>query len=233
MKNYLIVVLVVILLSGCSRLLSQKTAELAPTEVTHGKGEMVTLPAQLRIITNKNKEGSYISCAEPGPDVALSDTFKMITGITSDTSSSINSGADSSAAAGNKATFNNNLQTSTTALELAGRTQTVLLAREFLYRTCEAAANGWITGAEVKAAQDQIVGQITKLINTDNKKAEAAAAVAGAFATGKLDPAILGHANAAVFGAIRANCVQEFEDCLARAKVDKAVCRSEFNKCIE
>jgi hypothetical protein len=224
MKNYSIVILIASILSGCGSLMAQKTAELAPTRVTQEKGEMVTLPAQLRTITNKNEQGSYISCAEPGPDVAMSDTFKLITGITADSST------------GNKATLNNDLQTSTTALELAGRTQTVLLAREFLYRTCEAASNDWLGKDDVKAAHLQILKQITGLIETDKNKAETSAVIAGAVASGKLDPKILGYTAVAVSGAIRDACVKTFEECVAKPGVDekaKSVCRSAFIECLK
>ncbi|EIM31788.1 hypothetical protein LepocDRAFT_00005300 [Leptothrix ochracea L12] len=234
MKKYLVVMLMVSTLSGCGSLMSQKVAELAPTRVTAQTGEMVTLPAQLRTITNKTSKGSYISCAEPGPDVAMSDTFKLIAGITTDTSSSINNGNGSSASAGNKTGLNNDLQTSTAALELAGRTQTVLLAREFLYRTCEAASNGWIKDEAVARAHESILKNITDLIDTDKKKAETTAAIAGAVATGKLDPKLLGNAAIAVSGAIRDACTKDFEECITKAGVDekaKGVCRANLNKC--
>ncbi|WP_292995195.1 hypothetical protein [Nitrosomonas sp.] len=236
MKKLSIILLLASLLSGCSSLLSQKTAELAPSRETQGKGETLTIPAQLRTITNKNNIGSFVSCAEPGPDVAMSDTFKLITGITSDTSSSVNSGTGSTASAGNKASLNNDLQTSTTALELAGRTQIVLLAREFLYRTCEAASNGWIDGTKVGVAHTEIIKQITGLIETDKKKAETSAAIAVAIATGKLDTKIMGNTSTAFGEAIRNACVKTFEDCIAKPGIDeknRTACRSTFNDCLK
>ena len=59
---------VLLALSGCADLLSQKRAELSPTRATTNKGEMVTLPAQLRSVTFKNSAGDFISCSEPAPD---------------------------------------------------------------------------------------------------------------------------------------------------------------------
>ena len=236
MKNLLVVILFVITLSGCGNLLSQKRAELAPTRVMDQKGEIVTLPAQLRTLTNKSKTDAYITCAEPGPDVAISDTFKLVTGATSDTSSSINSSDGSSASAAKKIGLNNDLQSSTAALELAGRTQTVLLAREFLYRTCEAASNGWIEKNGVKEAHNKIIEGITGLIETDKKKAEAAANISAAVATGKLDPKVLGNATAAINSAIRASCMKDFEGCILKAGQDekaKAACRDAMNKCLK
>lgn len=235
MKKYLVVMLAVNILSGCGSLLSQKEADLAPSRITANIGEMVTLPSQLRTITNKTKEGAYISCAEPGPDVATSDTFKFITGITTDTSTSTKSADGSSASAGNKIGINNDFQTSTTALELAGRTQTVLLAREFLYRTCEAASNGWIAAKDVAAAHESILKNITTLIETDKKKADTTAAIAGAVASGKLDAKLLGGSAAVVSGAIREACTNNYDECISKAGVDKkakGVCRTDLNKCL-
>lgn len=235
MKKYSLVFLVICILSGCSSLVSQKTAKLAPSRLADNTEEMITLPAELRTITNKKINSKFISCAEPGPDVALSDTFKLITGSTSDTSSSVSSGTGSSASIGNKGSLNNDLQTSTTALELAGRTQTVLLAREFLYRTCEAASNEWINSDDVKTAHSQILNQITNLVKADLKKADTSAAIAVAIATGKLDSKILETSSKAFNDAIKESCVKTFEDCIAKSGLDeklKAVCRTTFNNCI-
>jgi hypothetical protein len=209
-------------LNGCS-LVSQKYAELAPSKITKYNGEMITLPAQLRTISNKSVAGSYISCSEPAPDVALSDVFKVITGIT-----------DESANA-NKITLNNDLQSNTTALELAGRTQTVLLAREFLYRTCEAASNGLLDRNEVKNAHSEILKQITDLVETDKKKAEASALIASSIATGKLDSKLLDNVSLASQKAISDYCKTEFESCITKHNSDekeKGVCRTNFDKCL-
>lgn len=58
------------------------------------------------------------------------------------------------------------------ALELAGRTQVVLLAREFLCRNCEARANGWLKDEQFYASQDKIITQIADMIKADKAKAE-------------------------------------------------------------
>lgn len=226
-----------VLIGGC-HLQSQKTVELVPTREIAGRGELISTPSQIRMITVKDKAASYIICSEPGPDTALSDTFKMITGITSDTSTGLNSGTGQSATASEKMNLQNDLQTSTTALELAGRTQTVLLAREFLYRTCEAAANGWLSEKDVKEAHMEVIKQITGLIKTDQKKAETTAAVATLAASGKLNPELLGNATEAVRGAITDACLSSYESCVNKTKktteeareTDK--CKSELKKCL-
>lgn len=233
MKRLFVVALSFVILSGCGNMLAQKEARLVPTRETKGKGELISFPGQLRTLTNKLTVGGYITCAEPAPDIALSDTLKLITGITSDTTAAITGNDGASTNAGNKISLNNDLQTTTAALELAGRTQTVLLAREFLYRTCEAASNKWLEPKDVKEAHEKILQQITGLIEIDKKKAETSAAIATAVAAGKLDPKLLGTAAAAVSGAIRDAAIKSFEDCLQKAGDNnkaKAACEAALNR---
>jgi hypothetical protein len=221
-----------ILICGCG-LQSQKTVNLVPTREIGGKGEILSTPSQIRIVSLKNENASYIFCSEPTPDSTLSDTFKMVTEATSDTTSGLAAGTQS-VNASEKLNLKNDLQTSTTALELAGRTQTVLLAREFLYRTCEAAANGWLGPTEVKDAHNKVIEQITGLIKTDQKKAETTAAVAAIVATGKLDPKLLSNASTAVSDAIKDSCITNFQRCSSSAATatEYNKCKSDFKDCL-
>lgn len=227
-------------ISGCG-LIPPKNVELAPSRETTGKGEILSMPAQLRTVTVKNRIGAFVSCAEPGPDVALSDTFRLITGITSDISASANTGANQSTSAGRKASLNNDLQTSTTALELAGRTQTVLLARELLYRTCEAAANGWIDGAAVAKQQQDIISQIKDLIKTDSTKADTAktnadTAKVKAEADAKLDAKLIGVGADAIRASIIKSCTEAFQQCITKPGIDNqgiAACQATVANCLK
>ncbi len=222
------------MLSACSNLLSQKGAELVPTGLEKTKGETVTLPAQLRTLTIKTSNTSFLSCAEPGPDVALSDTFKLVTAVTSERATSVAGAASAPDTAERKGSLSNDLQSSTTALELAGRTQTVLLAREFLFRTCEAAANGWLDKADVKEAHKGTLVQIAGMVAADTKKAETAGVLAVASAAIQLDPKVLLNTSSAVRDAIQSACLKQFEECLARPGLDdkgKGVCRASFIEC--
>jgi hypothetical protein len=224
------------MLSACANLLSQKHAELAPTAQSAEFGETATLPAQLRVLTIKRKEGSFVSCAEPGPDVALSDTFKLVTAVTSERVESASDAASASSSSQRKGSLSGDLQSSTTALELAGRTQTVLLAREFLFRTCEAAANGWLEKLDVKTAHTGTLEQLTRMVAADAKKAETTAVLVAAGAAGPLDAkAILNAASAVREASLRA-CRAEFEACLSKPGADdkaKEVCRATHDNCIK
>lgn len=221
MRNYLLVMLVAGLLSGCGSLsqslVSQKTAKLIQKSLE--ESEMITLPAQLRVMHIKYVKDGYIVCAEPMPDIALSDTFKMLSSIAPDA----------------KIKLENDLQTSTTAIALEGRTQLVLLARDFLYRTCEFTFNGWIKAEDVKEIHQQILTHITMLIETDKKNAETAAVLARSVAAGKLDPNILENVGMAVRAAEKNSCVKTYQGCIKKPGADKNAkdaCSSELNKCL-
>ena len=99
------------------------------------------------------KSAGYVVCSEPFPDIAMSTAFKFIMQETS----------------GNKASH----EVSTKALELAGRTQIVLLAREFIASNCRARANGWITNKTFQSNQRRILVQIKEMIAVDKSEAEA------------------------------------------------------------
>jgi hypothetical protein len=225
--------------TGCGNLLSQKQAELAPTRETLNLGETLTLPAQLRTTTIKKSAGAFIACSEPAPDVALSDTFKLITGITSESAQSASSAASAASAStssNGKRSFNNDLQSSTTALELAGRTQTVLLAREFLFRTCEAASNGWLNSEAVIKAHTGTLEQIAGMVAADKKKAETAGVLAAASVAIQLESKPLLAAGSALRETLRNACLKTFEECLAKPGLDekgKEACRAKFATCIE
>jgi hypothetical protein len=233
-----------ILLSSCG-LMPQKHAELAPSRETIGLGEVVTLPAQLRILEVKKYNSSVTMCAEPVPDVALSDTFKLITGAVSDSSATaktnLSNGTTNTTSDDlkNKIDLKNDLQTATTALELAGRTQLVLLAREFMFRTCEAAANGWIDGPNVLANQKAVIDSITKLADSDKTKADTAKTKADTEAkvtAAALDDKVLQSTSASMKTALVNACTNNLVDCVSKPKIDdkaKAACQVSFNECMK
>lgn len=158
MKRIILLSIIISLMFGCVHSGEKSTGkvELFQPEVIKGEGELVSVPSGLRIlnITEKDENSKgFLFCAEPFSDVALSDTFRLINSFKSN-------GTDSS----------RELETNATALELAGRTQVVLLAREFLYRTCEAAANGWLDASAVKLNHVAIIIQISSMLEQDANK---------------------------------------------------------------
>lgn len=89
----------------------------------------VSYPADLRGAYLKMGESKMQFCAEPAPDVALQSLVKVTENLKVTTPSGTQGeGSFSGEFASN-------------VIQLAGRTQLVLLAREMLYRACELAVN--------------------------------------------------------------------------------------------
>lgn len=85
-------------------------------------------------------------CAEPPPDVALDRALKTAA----------------------KAKSQNiegelNAELSSKAIQLAGRSQIVLLARELLYRTCEMSLNGKLTDGQINDNYNKVINLISQL----------------------------------------------------------------------
>ena len=101
------------------------------------------------------------TCAEPAPDVAMSfvnalkGDFKLPGGT---------------AATGVDATLN------ATAMALAGRDDVVLLAREALFRICEASINGTIQPSDVKPLFEDVFKQVEAIAVAQANKAKSDAA---------------------------------------------------------
>lgn len=149
---------IVALLAGCS--LPQRRVDLL--ELSNG-AEVVSYPADLR--------GAYIvggrTCAEPMPDVALLSTEKL-TGtikLLSETGQSVEGTAAADLAA--------------KVAELSGRTSLVLLARDLLYRACEASLNNpGMDQAAYVALFDRVADLVERLGRADEDRAAAGLAAA-------------------------------------------------------
>lgn len=132
----------------------QSAATAEPTR-TH----VVTLPAQFRgayVIETKDRK---FLCAEPPPDVAqsIAASFAAKLKVPKDQGE-----VDASASR------------IATALELSGRSELTLLAREMLYRNCELAVNyGGLPPDKVLEHQGKIVDAIVTLAEADLKRATA------------------------------------------------------------
>ncbi|MCO7226933.1 hypothetical protein [Pleionea sp. CnH1-48] len=189
-------------LSGCSHLdiASQKTVKHIDTEKTEkGDLELVSFPAELRgayVYTIKGKAdgkdgrpySGKVICAEPFADVAVSSsldtTAKAIQNFTSELGSGQAIEGDDTASKTAKLTREKTaeagLNVINTIVALEGRTQFVLLAREMLYRTCEAAANGFMDKDKVVAQHELVVKALTDMIDSQNRQAEVKAVEAKA-----------------------------------------------------
>lgn len=239
MRAYLYVIVATTFLTGCADLVSQKRGKVILENAAELDGKLMTQPAQLRNVYIKKPQGkdqpaSYISCAEPAPDAALSDTFKLIAGVTQDVNSDVSS-ADAAAKAGKKLAVNADFQTSTTALELAGRTQLVLLARELLFRSCESASNGWLKPEEVKDTHKNVIAALEKMTAAAQKSSEARAEEAKtAGAALKLDAKLIGDTAARFEELSRSQCLVDYDECTQKAAGDgskEKACKATFLTC--
>lgn len=153
MRINLAIVGAILLLAGCA--LPQRRVELLELS---GGGEVLSYPADLR--------GAYIiggrTCAEPMPDVALLSTEKL-TGtikLLSETGQSLEGSAAADLAA--------------KVAELSGRTAVVLLARDLLYRACEASLNNpGMDQAAYVALFDRVADLVERLGRADEDRAAA------------------------------------------------------------
>jgi hypothetical protein len=170
---------------------------------------------------------------------------------TSDSSSSSSSGKTGSDAssgravdASNQADQNINLGMNAVnqIVALEGRTQFVLLAREMLFRTCEAAANGHLADDKtaVYKQHEQIFKALTTMLDTqkaheESQKAEAEAEKAKAIAkvAEKLDPKILRiFGNGTLNDLMLENYMNELTGCLDASGKDqskKDKCKKDYS----
>ena len=100
--------------------------------------------AERRGATSVPSEGNasgMMICAEPAPDIALEHTSSVLANV------NIPQTADAEL----KAEF------ASQVIQLAGRTQTVLLLREAMYRLCEQSLNGNLTQAQVAKLFEKVL----------------------------------------------------------------------------
>lgn len=240
MKLTAISIVCISLLSGCGALAPQKAA-LLDSRTLKSDAELITMPANLRTIDirENGEKSKYIVCSEPMPDIAMSNVLKLAleasqnaTGKTSTVTGADSASAEAAQSIGVKGSG----EAAATALELAGRTQVVLLAREFLYRNCVARANGWLDDEKFNDSQVRIIDQISDMISLEKEQAKASAAKAEAQAAAVklvLDKKAIADVAAAVKSEKNKYCMQKYDDCRANAKDEKGVsaCRESLTNC--
>lgn len=164
MRSILCISSLLLALSGCANftpLVSQKP-------IIQNGSQWLTYDASRRGTLVVAENGKIIrSCAEPAPDTAnsfvnsLKGTFKTAGGTSAE-------GVDASVNA--------------TALALAGRDNLVLLARESLFRLCEARANGDISQKRYADIFQDVLQQIKEISEAEKAKSAAIQSIAKAAA---------------------------------------------------
>ncbi len=171
-------------LVGCGA--PQRTGEIMDASKMANYSGMVTMPAELRsaYFAGPAKDAVLRYCAEPAPDTAAQAALKVATAIEA-------SGKSTSAAEG-RGKVTGDVEYAVTVLELAGRTQAVLLTRELAYRVCEAHINGALKVGEAKEMLSNVILVSTELAkaehaNAETKKVDAAAKADAAAAKAALE----------------------------------------------
>lgn len=129
-------------------------------EINEKESSVVAYPADLRG-AYVQKDRSLRFCAEPAPDVALDSLEK----ITANLKGTLPQGQ---AVEGSLAT-----EFATKVVQLAGRTQLVLVAREMLYRACELSLNNTVDTPTVTLLYDKAAKLIEALARADEDRARA------------------------------------------------------------
>lgn len=127
MKTLKVIVtgIVVFSLLGCAT--PQREVKVLNLDET--KSSVLTYPSDLRGAYIPKTNASLKFCAEPAPDVALDSLQKLATSLQANLPSGVSGGASIST------------EFSSKVVELAGRTQLLLIAREMLFRACELSLN--------------------------------------------------------------------------------------------
>ena len=116
------------------------------------------------LVPTDSSGNSYVKmCAEPAPDVALARSAEFV-------AKGVYQGATAEAQA----------KLSEQLAQLGGRTQTVLILRESLFRLCELSINGGLPSERITTLYTDVVQAVIKLAEADLENAQAAATKAKA-----------------------------------------------------
>lgn len=151
------IILILILIQGCS--VPQRKANVLkvdPAGVT-----AISYPTELRGAYFIKKGSDIRVCAEPTPDVSLESLQKLTANLKVNSSATKN--VDSKIAA----------ELNTKVIQLAGRTELLLLARELLYRACEISLNTEISDESVLTIYSRVADLVSDLGKGDRASAEA------------------------------------------------------------
>jgi|CXWL01.1.fsa_nt_gi hypothetical protein len=159
-------------ISGCANLSSLTKIQPIPSDGNHW---LVYDATRRGAYVRKGADGKVSICAEPFPDSVYSFINKLNLPIS---------------AAGEKGEIAADLTAN--AIQLAGRDRMVLVAREALFRLCEANANGSLKEGEAFDGFQEVIYMLTVMAEAERAKAisdigksspQAAAAISQSFTT--------------------------------------------------
>lgn len=157
MKTYRVAALCsCVMLASCANFYPPSTKK----EIDDSTGYWISYDASRRGALIVPSGSKIQSCSEPAPDVALTFVNSIKGNLTKPDGTSV-TGAEASANA--------------TAIALAGRNEVVLLAREALFRICEASLNGTIAKTDVKPLIESVFSDVAKIATAQATGAKAQA----------------------------------------------------------
>jgi hypothetical protein len=231
-----------------------------PVSAAGAKAVAITYPASVRGVYFRTEAGAYY-CAEPPPDTAVNESLKMALKAALEANQSAVTGAkrargDSSAEAnasasqGGKGNLETSYEHGVINVELAGRSELVLVVRESLYRVCEASQNNAFSPDQVLGLYNRALENIKSVaeaikahdeakkvsaeadrLAAEAKLTEAQAASAVQALTKELDPAM-----AVLVVKFAKPCVEANTKCINDAKKDDAKlkkCGDELKTCVQ
>lgn len=142
-------------LSGCATV----TSPMRTHALENGKPYAIDYDATRRGAYILPGDGSMKVCAEPAPDVAMESITSIIANL-----KLAQPNADASA----------QIELQQKIVELAGRTQLVLVLRESLYRLCEQGVNGQLNNEQIAMLYKQALDTVLRLADTDLAKEQRA-----------------------------------------------------------
>lgn len=157
MNRYIAIIITLSTLSACS-LPETKSRILT---IDNNNTRAVTYPGNLRGAYFVDKQSSVRFCSEPAPDIAMENLQKLSANL----SATLKSGDQGNAAL--------NAELRAKVIELAGRTELLLVAREMLYRACELSINHDITPEQITKIYDSVSKLIMNLATAEKTQAEA------------------------------------------------------------
>jgi hypothetical protein len=122
---YIMIIIVLSVLSGCAT----PQREVKMIQITPQMPSVITYPSDVRGTYVVRDDSALKFCAEPAPDVALESIQKLAANL------------KATFAAGQPIDASISGELAVKVIELAGRTQLLLIAREMLYRACEMSLN--------------------------------------------------------------------------------------------
>jgi len=159
MKTIRVIICAMIVFSSIACAAPQREVKILNLDTT--QSQVLIYPSDLRGAYIPQKDAPLKFCAEPAPDVALDSLQKLAATL----KASVPSGV--SVDGGVSTEF------SSKVVELAGRTQIVLIAREMLFRACELSLNYPTKEADALNLYKEVIALVKALGEAEKTQATA------------------------------------------------------------